>query len=63
MKMLTVPKVARLLNVTRVRVWQMLKEKKFKAVKFSHVYAEKELRKITNQEKTHEETVSNIPAV
>lgn len=74
MKMLTIPEVARLLMVTRVRAWQMLKENKFKAVKFSHVYAvkesevkkvlkEKELRKLKNQEKKHEENLSNIPAV
>lgn len=74
MNLLTIPEVARLLGVTRIRAWQMLKENKFKAVKFSHVYAvkdsevkkilkAKELKKIQNQEKNHEKTVSNIPAV
>ena len=72
MKMLTIPEVARLLGVTRCRAWQMLKEKKFKAVKFSHVYAvkesevkkvlkEKELKKIKNLETNHENTDS-VPA-
>ena len=72
MKMLTIPEVARLLGVTRVRAWQMLKENKFKAVKFSHVYAvkesevkklltAKELKKIKNQEKNHE--TSDVSAV
>jgi len=51
MKMLTIPELARLLGVTRVRAWQMLQEKKFKAVKFSHVYAvtESEAKKVLTQ--------------
>ena len=72
MKMLTIPEVARLLGVTRCRAWQMLKENKFKAVKFSHVYAvkeseikklltQKELKKIKNLETNHENTDS-VPA-
>ena len=74
MKMLTIPELARLLGVTRVRAWQMLQEKKFKAVKFSHVYAVKEseakklltkkelrkLKKLKNLETNHE-TIANVP--
>ena len=69
MKMLTLPEVAKILGVTRCRVWQMLKEKKIKALKFSHVYAVKssevkkvlklkELEKIKNLENNHEKSDS-----
>ena len=66
MKMLTIPEVARVLGVTRCRAWQMLKENKFKAVKFSHVYAVKESEvnkllkaKKEKKEKNHESNYEN----
>jgi len=67
MNLLTIPEVARLLGVTRCRAWQMLKENKFKAVKFSHVYAvkESELDKLLKtkkekKEKNHENPDSSF---
>ena len=69
MKMLTIPEVARVFGVTRCRAWQMLKENKFKAVKFSHVYAvkESEVKKILKaktekKEKNHEENLNTLVA-
>lgn len=72
MNLMTIPELARMLGVTRVRAWQMLKENKFKAVKFSHCWAvteaaakkilkEKELKKIKEKEKNHENSDS-VPA-
>ena len=51
MNIMTIPELARLLGVTRARAWQMLKEKKFKALKFSHCYAvtESEAKKVLTQ--------------
>jgi hypothetical protein len=71
MKLITIPQLAELIGCSRVRVWQMLKEKKFKAIKFSHVYAvdmleakkilkAQELKKLKKREKNHENSIVDI---
>lgn len=44
----TIPELARMIGCTRARAWQMMKEKKFKATKVSHVYVvtENEAKKV-----------------